>query len=75
VSAFIGHATGRHAPGVQDPRAPEGGASPLLGHGLAIEAMRGVDPDAQYGVTLSLSRRIRRRTIPPTWTRRAAPTA
>ena len=56
VSAFIGHATGRHAPGVQDPEGSLKAAHHLmLGHGLAIEAMRGVDPDAQYGVTLSLS--------------------
>ena len=56
VSAFIGHATGRHAPGVQDPEGSLKAAHHLmLGHGLAIEAMRGVDPDAEYGVTLSLS--------------------
>ena len=56
VSAFIGHATGRHAPGLQDPEGSLKAAHHLmLGHGLAIEAMRGADPDAAYGVTLSLS--------------------
>src|SRR4051812_31409099 len=55
VSAFIGHAIGRHAPGVTDPEAALRAAHHLmLGHGLAIEAMRGSDPDAQYGITLNL---------------------
>src|SRR4051812_45957734 len=56
VSAFIGHATGRHAPGVQDAEAALRAAHHLmLGHGLAIEAMRGAADDHRFGVTLNMS--------------------
>src|SRR4051794_16434088 len=56
VSAFIGHATGRHAPGLQDPEAALRAAHHLmLGHGLAVSAMRERDPDAAYGITLNMS--------------------
>ena len=41
VSAFIGHASGRHAPGIQDGEAALRAAHHLmLGHGLATTAMR-----------------------------------
>ena len=41
VSAFIGHAIGRHAPGIQDGEAALRAAHHLmLGHGLATTAMR-----------------------------------
>jgi beta-glucosidase len=57
VSAFIGHATGRHAPGLQDPQAALRAAHHLmLGHGLAIEAMRAQgDADSIFGITLNFS--------------------
>jgi len=57
VSAFIGHATGRHAPGLQDPEAALRAAHHLmLGHGLAIEAMRAQGrADSQFGVTLNMT--------------------
>jgi beta-glucosidase len=57
VSAFIGHATGRHAPGLQDPEAALRAAHHLmLGHGLAIDAMRAHgDGDSVFGVTLNVS--------------------
>ncbi len=57
VSAFIGHATGRHAPGLQDPEAALRAAHHLmLGHGLAIEAMRAQGgSDEAFGVTFNLS--------------------
>jgi len=57
VSAFIGHATGRHAPGVKDPEAALRAAHHLLlGHGLAITAMRAHgDADSSFGITLNVS--------------------
>jgi beta-glucosidase len=57
VSAFIGHATGRHAPGLQDPEAALRAAHHLmLGHGLAITAMRAQgDVASRFGVTLNVS--------------------
>ncbi|MGZ8649883.1 MAG: glycoside hydrolase family 1 protein, partial [Solirubrobacteraceae bacterium] len=55
-SAFLGHAQGRHAPGIQDDEAALRAAHHLLlGHGLAIEAMRAQgDPDSRFGITLNL---------------------
>src|SRR4029077_9846749 len=39
--AFLGHAAGEHAPGLQDPAAAAAAAHPLLlGHGLAVDALR-----------------------------------
>ena len=57
VSAFIGHATGRHAPGLKDPEAALRAAHHLLlGHGLATTAMRAHgDPDSSFGITLNVS--------------------
>jgi len=57
VSAFLGHATGQHAPGLQDPEAALRAAHHLmLGHGRAIEAMRAQgDADSTFGITLSMS--------------------
>jgi beta-glucosidase len=52
-SAFLGYATGRHAPGRREPAAAVRAAHHLLlGHGLAVEAMRG---DARVGITLNLT--------------------
>ena len=57
VSAFIGHATGRHAPGIKDPVAALRAAHHLLlGHGLATTAMRAHgDADSSFGITLNVS--------------------
>jgi beta-glucosidase len=57
VSAFLGYATGQHAPGLQDPEAALRAAHHLmLGHGRAIEAMRAQgDADSSFGITLSMS--------------------
>ena len=54
-SALIGYATGRHAPGVTDPAAAVRAAHHLLlGHGLAVQAMRALDGGRQFGITLNL---------------------
>jgi beta-glucosidase len=51
-SAFLGYATGRHAPGRQEPAAAVRAAHHLLlGHGLAVAAM----PGARVGITLNLT--------------------
>ncbi|MGI5178101.1 GH1 family beta-glucosidase [Dactylosporangium sp. CA-152071] len=54
-SAFLGYASGVHAPGRQ--HAPDALAAMhhlLLGHGQAIESIRAADPTAQLGITLNL---------------------
>ncbi|MFC4996494.1 GH1 family beta-glucosidase [Dactylosporangium cerinum] len=54
-SAFLGYASGVHAPGRQ--HAPDALAAMhhlLLGHGQAIESIRAADPEAQLGITLNL---------------------
>ncbi len=54
-SAFLGYASGHHAPGRQEPAAAVRAAHHLmLGHGLAVEAMRSSRPDLRYGITLNL---------------------
>ena len=54
-SAFLGYAAGIHAPGRQEPEAALRAAHHLLlGHGLAVEAMREQGPDDEYGITLNL---------------------
>jgi beta-glucosidase len=57
VFTYVGHAEGRHAPGIQDPQAAVRAAEHvLLGHGLAIEAMRAQGAaDSRFGITLNLS--------------------
>jgi beta-glucosidase len=57
VVAYTGHAEGRHAPGVRDPEAAHAAAQHLLlGHELAIEAMRAAGgADRRFGITLNLS--------------------
>ncbi|MEW2521588.1 GH1 family beta-glucosidase [Actinacidiphila alni] len=51
-SAFLGYATGRHAPGRREPAAALRAAHHLmLGHGLAARAM----PGARTGITLNLT--------------------
>jgi len=52
-SAFLGYATGRHAPGRRDPAAAVRAAHHLmLGHGLAVQAM---GEGARVGITLNLT--------------------
>jgi beta-glucosidase len=57
VVAYTGHAEGRHAPGLRDPEAAHAAARHLLlGHSLAIEAMRAQgDAGSRFGITLNLS--------------------
>ena len=54
-SAFLGYASGVHAPGRQ--HAPDALAAMhhlLLGHGQAVQSIRAADPGAQLGITLNL---------------------
>lgn len=57
VSAFMGHETGAHAPGLRDPRvAWQASHHLLLAHGLAVPLLRSNgDPRTRVGITLSLS--------------------
>ncbi|MFL6127544.1 MAG: GH1 family beta-glucosidase [Mycobacteriales bacterium] len=54
-SAFLGYASGQHAPGRREPAAALAAAHHLLlGHGLAVRALRGQDPGSELGITLNL---------------------
>jgi beta-glucosidase len=54
-SAFLGYGSGIHAPGRADPTAALLASHHLLlGHGLAVDAVRAAAPDAQVGITLNL---------------------
>jgi beta-glucosidase len=54
-SAFLGYGNGIHAPGVRDHGAAVAASHHLLlGHGLAVQALRAAAPDAQVGTTLNL---------------------
>jgi beta-glucosidase len=54
-SAFLGYASGQHAPGRREPAAALAAAHHLLlGHGLAVQAMRGQDATSTLGITLNL---------------------
>jgi beta-glucosidase len=56
VSAWLGYGMGIHAPGHNDPaKAISATHHLLLGHGLAIERMRGADGDNHLGITLNLT--------------------
>ncbi|HEY7620660.1 MAG TPA: family 1 glycosylhydrolase [Solirubrobacteraceae bacterium] len=56
VAAYVGHAEGRHAPGIADPAAAVRAAEHLmLGHGLAMKAMRSQSASSRFGITLNLS--------------------
>jgi beta-glucosidase len=55
-SALLGYVDGSHAPGLHDPRL----AVPaihhlLLGHGLAMQAMRAIDDSRELGIVLNLT--------------------
>ena len=55
-TAFVGHLAGSHAPGIQDPRAALAAAHHLmLGHGLAVQALREADASLTLGLTLNLT--------------------
>ncbi|MET0930170.1 MAG: GH1 family beta-glucosidase [Aeromicrobium sp.] len=54
-AAFLGYASGIHAPGRTDAAdAVAASHHLLLGHGLAVQRLREVAPDAQVGVTVNL---------------------
>ena len=54
VVMFDGYLVGEHAPGLQDPKtAYQVGHHLMLAHGLAVQAMRGVTPDLNYGIVLN----------------------
>lgn len=55
-AAFLGYGNGFHAPGVADPaRALRAAHHLMLGHGLAVEALRArLDPTAEISVVLNL---------------------
>ncbi|GAA3619834.1 GH1 family beta-glucosidase [Kineosporia mesophila] len=53
-SSLIGHASGRHAPGLEDPSAALASVHHLLlGHGLAVDALRAQKVE-NVGITLNL---------------------
>lgn len=54
-SAFLGYASGNHAPGrTLGTRSAHAAHHLLLGHGLALEALRDTQPEARIGTTLNL---------------------
>ncbi len=54
-SSLLGYADGIHAPGIRDPRqATRAIHHLLLGHGLALQAMRAIDPSPAVGIVLNL---------------------
>jgi beta-glucosidase len=55
-SAFAGHLEGRHAPGLTDLGSAVAAAHHLLlGHGLAVQALREAEVTGQVGIALNLS--------------------
>jgi beta-glucosidase len=56
VAAFVGHAHGRHAPGLRDPRlALRVAHQLLLAHRAAAAAIRATVPQARVGLSLNLA--------------------
>jgi beta-glucosidase len=54
-SAYVGHLEGRHAPGMQSLEATLCAAHHLLlGHGMAVQAARSVQPDVSIGIVLDV---------------------
>ena len=54
-SAFLGYGSGVHAPGRNDGAdAVRAGHHLMLGHGLAVQAVRAARPEAQLGITVNL---------------------
>lgn len=55
-SAFLGYASGEHAPGHTDPaEAVRAVHHLMLGHGLAVQALRAADASATLGITLNFT--------------------
>jgi beta-glucosidase len=55
VVAFDGNLVGEHAPGLQHPKiAFQVGHHLLVAHGLAVQAIRAIDPNLQVGIVLNL---------------------
>jgi len=55
-TAFVGHIAGAHAPGMQDPAAGLAAMHHvLLGHGLAVQALRSAQSNLTLGLTLNLT--------------------
>jgi len=55
VTVFAGHRNGEHAPGLQDEKLALQVAHHLLvAHGLAVQAMRGIDPNLNLGIVLDI---------------------
>lgn len=56
-SAFLGYGNGHHAPGLADPRyATQAMHHLLLGHGLALDAVRQNDPGTPAGIVANVGR-------------------
>jgi beta-glucosidase len=56
-SAFLGHGNGHHAPGLANLRcATQAMHHLLLGHGLALPALRANDPQARRGIVANIGR-------------------
>ncbi len=56
-SAFLGYGNGHHAPGLADPRyATQAMHHLLLGHGLALQAIREIDPGTPAGIVANIGR-------------------
>ena len=54
-SAFLGYASGDHAPGRREPEAAVAAAHHLmLGHGLGVQALRASAAELEVGITLNL---------------------
>lgn len=54
-ASFLGYGSGVHAPGRRNRAAAVRAAHHLLlGHGLAVQALRARDPDVEVGITLNL---------------------
>ncbi|MCY0869561.1 MAG: family 1 glycosylhydrolase, partial [Firmicutes bacterium] len=55
-TAFLGHFSGEHAPGIKDPQvAVDVGHNLLLSHGLAVRAYREAAFKGEIGITLNLT--------------------
>ncbi|MGQ9625775.1 MAG: GH1 family beta-glucosidase [Anaerolineae bacterium] len=56
VVAFLGYGSGKHAPGLQDEKLALQVAHHLLvAHGLAVQAMRALQPQVEVGIVLNMS--------------------
>ena len=54
VIAWDGYVSGEHAPGEQDPlKAKQVAHNLMVAHGLAVQAIRGVDSDLKVGIVLN----------------------